>query len=313
MPASIHSYPKILSIGHRFLETLLKDEVTIEEKVDGSQFSFRRIDADTVTFRSKGREIFPPVDDALFKAAVNYVLSIKNQLTIGWTYRGEVLAKPKHNTILYGRTPANNVAIYDVDTGEESFLGYEEKQAEAERLGFEAVPILFRGVVPEIRTLQSLLERQSFLATEENPALLEGIVIKNYSRIGIDGKTLMGKWVRAEFKELNGANFKSENPSKNDVIENVIAIYRNANRWQKAVQHLTENGQAQGIPQDIGILMKEVNRDVLSECETEIKEKLWAYAWPKIARGIVRGLAEWYKEELAKKQFEPKEPENVTA
>ena len=318
MGASIHSYPKILNLGHRYLESLLKEEVTIEEKVDGSQFSFRRVDADNVTYRSKGREIFTPCSDKLFQDAVAYVQSIKDKLQIGWTYRGEVFAKPKHNTILYGRIPNHHVAIFDIDCGEEKFLAYEEKQAEAERLGFETVPILYRGTVHDIAKLKTLLERDSFLSTELQKATVEGIVIKNYSRISIDGKTLMGKWVREEFKELNGTSFKSANPSAGDYLERVIEVYRNANRWKKAVQHMKENGTLLDEPKDIGLLMREVNLDVLKECEAEIKEKLWTYAWPKIARGITRGLPEWYKEELAKKQFETpsstlKESENVTA
>lgn len=312
MSASIHSYPKILNLGHRYLENLFNEEVTIEEKVDGSQFSFRRADENTVTYRSKGRELYLPVDDNLFKDAVNYVESIKNELRIGWTYRGEVFYRPKHNALCYGRIPNNHVAMFDIDTGEEKFLTYEDKKAEALRLGFETVPILFCGRVNQIEELKSLLQSTSFLSTEEQQTTVEGIVIKNYSRIGIDGKTLMGKWVREEFKELNGTEFKKANPGNNDMIENIVAVYRHPNRWLKAVQHLKENGALQDIPQDIGALMKEVNVDVLKEEEQAIKEMLWKYAWPKIARGITRGLPEWYKEELAKKQFEPKESENVT-
>jgi hypothetical protein len=43
---------------------------------------------------------------------------------------------------------------------------------------------------------------------------------------------------------------------------------------------------------------------VKRECEEEIKEKLFAFAWPHIARMSTRGLPEWYKELLLKKQFE---------
>lgn len=303
MVASIHSYPKILNLGHRYLENLFNEEVTIEEKVDGSQFSFRRVDDTNVTYRSKGREIFLPVEDKLFKAAVDYVEGIKNELRIGWTYRGEVFCKPKHNTLLYGRIPNNHVAVFDIDTGEEKFLTYEEKQTEAERLGFETVPILYRGNVQDINKLKSLLERESFLSTEDQKTTVEGIVIKNYTRISIDGKTLMGKWVREEFKELNGTSFKNANPGNNDMIEGIVETYRHPNRWLKAVQHLKEQGLLLDEPKDIGPLMKEVSVDVLSECEQEIKERLWKYAWPKIARGITRGLPEFYKERLAEKQF----------
>lgn len=37
---SWHSYPSSFAIGHRALKELLYDPVIVEEKVDGSQFSF---------------------------------------------------------------------------------------------------------------------------------------------------------------------------------------------------------------------------------------------------------------------------------
>lgn len=309
----IHSYPKILNLGHAHLANLFNEEVTIEEKVDGSQFSFCRVDEGTVVYRSKNCEIFPGHTDKLFSAAVNYVEGIKVMLPIGYTYRGEVLHAVQHNTIRYGRVPNNNVIIFDIDTGEERFLTYEEKQEEATRIGLETVPIVFRGMVSDYTTLRSFLDRESILSTDDHRVKLEGIVIKNYKRIGIDGKTVMGKWVREEFKELNGSTFKSANPGNGEVVERIIAVYRSQNRWSKAVQHLRDNALLTSTPKDIGPLMKEVNVDVLAECEDEIKQKLWEYAWPKIARGITRGLPEWYKDTLAKKQFETKESENVTA
>lgn len=36
MDTSYHSYPKIYAIGHSALRELFLDEVTIEEKIDGS-------------------------------------------------------------------------------------------------------------------------------------------------------------------------------------------------------------------------------------------------------------------------------------
>jgi len=49
--------------------------------------------------------------------------------------------------------------------------------------------------------------------------------------------------------------------------------------------------------------MREVNADVLAECEAEIKEALWKHAWPQISRGITKGLLEWYKNLLMESQF----------
>lgn len=36
----IHSYSSIYALGHKALEDLLKTPVLVEEKLDGSQFSF---------------------------------------------------------------------------------------------------------------------------------------------------------------------------------------------------------------------------------------------------------------------------------
>ncbi len=50
--------------------------------------------------------------------------------------------------------------------------------------------------------------------------------------------------------------------------------------------------------------MREIPTDVLKECEDEIKEKLFKHFWPKISRGVTRGIPEWYKDQLAKQAFE---------
>ena len=55
--SSWHNYASIFALGHKALQELLWDDVVIEEKVDGSQFSFGLIDG-TLRFRPKGQEIF---------------------------------------------------------------------------------------------------------------------------------------------------------------------------------------------------------------------------------------------------------------
>ena len=55
---------------------------------------------------------------------------------------------------------------------------------------------------------------------------------------------------------------------------------------------------------DIGKLISEVHVDIKEECEEEIKQKLFDYAFPRIKRGVIAGLPEWYKKRLMEKQFE---------
>jgi protein required for attachment to host cells len=178
-------------------------------------------------------------------------------------------------------------------------MSYEDKQAEAERIGLEVVPILFEGKVDSPEHLLSFLKRTSILGGQK----IEGVVVKNYHRFGQDKKVLMGKYVSEAFKEVHSASWKESNPSVKDVIQTLIMSLKTPARWNKAIQHLRENGTLTDSPRDIGELIKEVHHDIKKECEDEIKDKLYRYALPSIMRGVVSGLPEWYKEELMKRQF----------
>lgn len=296
----LNSYPSIFNFGHSAVVGLLMGPVYVQEKVDGSQFSFG-ISADGIVLtRSKGAEVFLETADKLFKGAVEYVHSIKDRLTPGYTYRGEVLCRPKHNTLAYDRTPNHNVVLFDINVGEEQYLPYSEVVVEAARLDLEVVPLIHAGMVESYDVLKAFLSTTSFLGGQK----IEGVVVKpiGYGLFGIDKKVLMGKYVSEAFKEIHGGEWRKNNPSNNEVIEKVALSYKTPARWEKSIQHLRDAGQLTDSPQDIGKLMKEINVDVLKECEVEIKEALFKAAWPKISRILTAGFPEFYKDRLLKQQ-----------
>lgn len=296
----LHSYSKIFHLGHKMIGNLLNGPVVVEEKVDGSQFSFGRR-GEQLHFRSRGATIYPETADKLFKAAVEYVVSIKEKLIDGWTYRGEVLHAPRHNTLTYARVPRHNVVIFDIETDNgQNFLDPEDKSLAADALDLETVPMFHFGGGLDMAALKNTMETESFLGGTK----MEGVVIKNYHQFGEDKKVFMGKWVREEFKEIHQGAWKGANPSRSDVIEMMVNVYRNNARWEKAVQHLRDAGKLRGAPQDIGPLIKEFQADLVEECAAEIKEKLYEYALPRILRGASAGLPEFYKAKLAAQQFE---------
>jgi hypothetical protein len=210
----------------------------------------------------------------------------------GWLYRCEYLSKPKHNTLAYERVPKDNLIVFDICTGIEDYLPWEEKHAEAERIGLESVPLLFWGMAA-VDTLLSLLETESVLGGK-----VEGIVVKRYDLFTGDGKIAVGKVVREDFKEKHSREWKKTNPGGKDILGLLTETYRSEARWEKAVQHMRDQGKLEGIPRDIGTLIKEVPTDLLEEEEDAIKEALFKWAWPKIRRGVTRGLPEWYKRRL---------------
>ncbi len=298
MNSSWHSYPKIWNLGHANLKELFLDEIHIEEKIDGSQFSFGLFNGE-IKCKSKSQELILDAPEKMFNIAVQTVLSLKHLLKEGYTYRGEYLQKPKHNALAYDRVPTKNIIIFDISPNQEEYLSYEDKAEEAKRLGLEIVPCFYKGTVDSPDQLLELLNNTSVLGGQK----IEGFVIKNYKRFGIDGKVLLAKHVSEAFKEVHRCEWKKGNPQQNDIIDILTFKYKTPARWNKAIQHLKEKGLLTNSPKDIGGLIKEVQFDVKEECQEEIKELLFNWAWPAIQRKLVTGLPEWYKEELLKSQF----------
>lgn len=296
------SYSKIYALGHRAVKDLTNVPCYMQEKVDGSQFSFG-VDPDSgeLLFRSKGAIIEAACPEGMFSRGVAEITAIKDKLTPGWTYRGEYLQKPKHNALAYNAVPARNVILFDINTGDQEFLPYEAVKAEAMRLEMMVVPLLMTGT-PTLEDIQGFLSMDSCLGGQK----IEGVVLKpvSYCLFGEDKKALMGKFVSEAFKEVHRKDWKESNPNHGDVIELIAGQFRTPARWQKAVIHLREAGTLTDSPKDIGNLMAATIEDVLAEEEEAIKAQLWKYAWPKIKRGLTHGLPEWYKEQLLTKQFD---------
>lgn len=298
---SWHSYPSIYNLGHRSVKDLLTVPVNVEEKVDGSQFSWGKTEEGELLIRSKGQKMVLDAPEKMFNRAVETVKSLSDKLTPGWTYRAEYLNKPKHNTLAYDRVPNGFLVVFDINRGEEEYTSYEEKKAEAERLGLETAPLLFQGNLDNIDSLKILFETTSFLGGQK----IEGVVVKQQNPVlfGQDKKALIGKFVSEAFKEVHQGEWKKSNPTSGDLVMEIGTRLKTPARWHKAVQHLKEAGKIEDSPKDIGALMKEVPADIKKECEAEIRDLLFSHYWPKIARFVAAGLPEWYKEELLKKQF----------
>lgn len=297
---ALHSYPKVWNMGGSMIRDLFNGPVVVQEKIDGSQFSFGVVNG-ALHFRSKGAEVFPETAGKLFAQAVATATALHEagKLPEGWTFRGESMCGPKHNALTYERQPKGGFILFDVDTAQENRIeSPAELAAIAESLDLELVPVFYEGEISAPGQLREYLDRPSCLGGK-----MEGVVVKNYARWGTDGKMLMGKVVADGFKELNAGNWKKENPNRQDIIASLIGIHRTEARWAKAVQHLRERGELTESPQDIGKLIKEVGLDIHGECAADIKEALFNAFWKDIQRGVTAGLPEWYKAVLAESQF----------
>ena len=296
--SSWHSYPSIFALGHRATQPLYEQPVVLEEKVDGSQFSFGLHDG-VLRVRSKGQE-FDPRDTGmhdLFRPAAATAVDLANRglLKEGWTYRGEALKRPRHNALTYGRVPTGHVIIFDVQPGHEEYLTYGPKAEEAARLGLEVVPLVWAGYLKDV-DLGAILDRESVLGE----AKIEGVVVKPTIPVyGQDKKLVLAKFVSEAFKEEHAKSWGPSKQSHGSVVERLVSRYKTDARWRKSVEHLRDDGKLEGDPRDIGQLIREIEADLLRECGDEIARALLAEFQREIVKGVLRGFPEWYKTQLA--------------
>lgn len=290
---SIPGYTKVLTLGSAYTENSLVGEVIVQEKVDGSQFSFGINEDGELVMRSKGQELYQDNVAPMFEKAVNYVLSLKLTAKSDTYFYCEYLQRPKHNTLKYSKEPQNNLILFDVLSAGR-LVGRADLLKWAKKCTIDVIPELFRGTM-SVDKIKSFLALESFLGGE----LIEGVVIKNYHQtifLGGHVTPLFTKYVREIFKERNADEWKTKKPRGG--ITEFIASFTSKARWEKAVIHAKEKGDLSVSPKDIGMLMKMVVEDVREEETENIKNHLYTCFIEEILRVSVRGLPEWYKNKL---------------
>ena len=291
----LSSYPSIYAVGHRSIKNIFESPVVIEEKVDGSQFSMSR-DGGELSCRSKGKDIIVDAPEKMFNAAIETAKEL--DLHEGWTYRCEYLKSPKHNTLAYARVPRRHLILFDVMTAPETYLTPDEKLAEANRIGLECVPCFANQVLFQEGISGGIAEQYLHSDSILGGCKVEGFVVKNYAQFGADKKIAIAKYVSEAFQEKHRREWKITNPGAGDFVANLIAELKTDARWNKAVQHLRDDGNLVDAPQDIGNLIKEVQADLLKEEADFIKDRLFTHFISQINRGVIAGLPEWYKQKL---------------
>jgi len=171
-----HLYDLYNKKGSEFIQSLFSQFVTINEKMDGSAFSFER-DLDTGKFNFYRRDQRNPitlVDRTLMKyyeKPIHYIESLSpdilEKIPRGWRFGLEYFANTSPVEIVYDRIPKNHLIlsfVHRMDVNGKIIKTIQEKEkldTWADLLGVERSPIIFQGYLDETQKSQ-LLE---FLAT----------------------------------------------------------------------------------------------------------------------------------------------------
>lgn len=299
----VPGYPKVLVYGHSGTESVFTGPIIVEEKIDGSQIGFGWGEDGVLCIRSHNQQI--PLDQGeeaipkMFRNAVAEIaaraLDYDHSRPRGsvWIY-GEYLEAPKHNVLGYERIPCGHIALFDALL-DGRWIDYDTLAALARALGFDVVPLLFRGLVTNSQELTALLESNPLLGG----AGIEGVVIKNYRQlITVNGQVrpIFAKIVNEQFKENHAVTWGGPSP-----LEAVLASVASEARWAKAVQRRAESGELLNAPQDIGPLLKTIRQDFEVEEAGEVGRALYRAVRKEVLNRTTNGFPQWYKERLAER------------
>jgi hypothetical protein len=302
---NLPTIPKIYALGTRFNAQIFDNVVQVEEKIDGSQFSFGNVKGN-VECRSKGQPI-DPADPGMFKSAVDYVRTLT--LFEGVVYQCEFLAKAKHNVLAYSRTPKNNLVLFDVRTPSGAYLNNTDRGIAAINIGIEPVKTLFQGRLTQFTAPAAIAEWHN-TESQLGGVKIEGVVIKNYiaqhpestfstTANPLSHPPMTAKVVSEAYKERVATVPKNPKAGPGEVEQRLVNALRTEARWLKAIQHLREAGKLVDDNRDIGPLCKEIQTDILAEETDWIKQQLFDEFSKDILRGVVNGFAQFYQKLLA--------------
>ncbi len=281
----------------------------VEEKVDGSQIRGSITKDGVITVGSKNVDF--TAGKVVPKGFAKGVEQMQRALTV-FKYTnaevvlfGEYLEKPLHNALQYDRVPTGNIYLFDAKVNGKWVTG-DDLVFLAEAIGFEPVNVLASyDLLPTFKELKEYLGTTSVLGGQQ----IEGIVLKNRG-VMIDqyGKPAFYafKLVRKEFKELNSEVWKTQRRdgihSINELIAASLEALNTKNIWNKAIQHIRDDGKAQHSMRDMQILSEYIDADIDLEYREPIEEFMFTFLRGQIKRYIMKGLPGYYKQLLYEMQ-----------
>jgi len=191
----IKKYTDIVRLGHRSTVGILNegDYITVTEKLDGANASLKLNEVDSVDGFSRNT----PVDETnTLRGYYTWTQGIKPELlNPRYRYFGEWLIshhiqyKPEYYQKFY------LFSVYDDELQE--YLSDEIMESEAVRLGFNTVPILYKGKYISFEHLMEFVGKSDMAVN-----LGEGIVVKNVKYRDKYGCQCFVKLVHEDFTEV---------------------------------------------------------------------------------------------------------------
>ncbi len=269
-------YDKIYAIGHENNSEIFrdkKDEIVIQEKVDGGNFRFYITKEGYIIFGSRTQQLTSNEGEDTnveknFRRCVDYVRekweAIKETTpkVSGYLFYGENMIK---HTMAYDWEkipPFLGFDIYNIKTGK--YLDYKDIKKIFKKFKLEMVPLIKICKTKDIKAITDKdVPKSGYASPSSKDQQAEGICYKNYS------KQLMGKYVREKFKEKNKEVFGGSKKFAKTDDEYFVAVYCTNARIDKCIFKLVDDGKKLDMTM-MGDLLNMVYKDIWEENWNEI-------------------------------------------
>ena len=296
----MRTLPSIVVGDDKNLSNVDNNRIIIQEKVDGSQLTITR-QGDRLIYFNKNKQII-----GQGKPWLNSYILLNNKVDLfkkGLFYHGEAM-KSIHSAklnIRYEREPRYFWIVYEIVRADHTTLSPEEMEEVLKETGIETVPIFYDNkyelcdnYIDKAKDIINDIENDKIRSCLGNVPP-EGVVLKvlNRNRGKDKVSTTRYKFVRKAFSETNKSKKKKlPTLSQEEIINGIGEIYNTEARKQKAVQHLEEQGKWKVNPkQNIGLMVNELDNDLLKECEQDIKDLLFVRFWSQISKAARGDIA----------------------
>ena len=251
-----------------------KDEIIIQEKVDGANFRFYITEKGTIIFGSRSRQLTSNEgeDTNVEKNFTRCIKFIRDK----WEEVRDIAPTLSH-LIFYGENMIKHTMDYDweklppflgfdiYDIKKERHLDYKDvKTIFCTNLKMDMVPLIKIGKSKDIiKVDDKFIPESKYASLSSQDRQCEGIVFKNYKR------QIMAKYVREKFKEKNKKVFGLGKKWAKTDDEYFVAVYCTNARIDKCLFKLIDDGKQLDMTM-MGDLLNMVYKDIWEEHWNEI-------------------------------------------
>lgn len=271
MSVEITKYTDVVRLGHKTTAGVVAPGayITVQEKLDGANASFRVEDGDgaEVIAFSRNTQLSPENN---LRGFYEWTRGIDGgSLRPNAIYYGEWLVRHK---VDYG-AHANGFYLFDIfDTETREYAPTYIVIAEAFRLGLMVAPVLYAGPYKSFEHLQSLIGRSALAAASDGG---EGVVVKNVGFRDNYGKQMFVKLVSDSFREIQPQKAPKD-PSAETEEQTFVKTFLTTGRVEKLLHKLVDEGvihESFGI-EDMGLILRELGTRSLQDLLKEEADSL---------------------------------------